>query len=125
MISLLRRWLGSLIIAVKGPFKTVIYRENMEEASDILRPDNLQYDMRAGITCQRIVYHTQYHRWWIPDSYTTMYEVQGHAPAEIAEKMDARLFEKMIYPLLCTKFLEWTPFPFYYAMRAYLARLDA
>jgi hypothetical protein len=131
MSGFIRRWLGSLILSWKGPFKTSIYYDRAEEASDLIRPDNLQFDVPAGITCQRVVYHTVYKRWWVPDETKTQYEVQGHAPKEFVEQregdakpLDPRLFEKVVYPLMCNKFLEWTPFPYYYAIQAFLARLD-
>lgn len=125
MSGWLRCGLGSIIVSYKGPFKTTIYYDRAEEADDLIRPDNLHFDVPVGVRCQRVVYHTVYSRWWIRNETTTMYEVQGHAPLEIASGMDPRLFEKVVYPLLCNKFLEWTPFPYYYAIQAFLARLDS
>jgi len=124
MKDTLRRWLGSVIVAAKGPFKTEITYEEPHDARQFFKPDNLTIDVHVGVECVRVIYQTTYTRWWVPDELCTVYEVQGHAPPEIAEGLDARLLEKVTYPLLCNKFLEWTPFPFYYAIRAYLARLD-
>jgi hypothetical protein len=123
-MQMLRQWMGSVIDLIKGPSKTSIHYGKAEDARTLLRPNNLTFDVQVGIECRRIVYLTEYKRWWIADQQMTMYEVQGHAPNHIAEGMDERLFERITYPLLCNKFLEWTPFPHYYAIRAYLARLD-
>jgi hypothetical protein len=116
--------MGSIIVAIKGPFKTTITFEEPQDARKFFSPDNLTIDAHVGVECIRVIYQTTYCRWWIPDEIRTAYVVKGQAPPEIAEGLDPRLLESVTYPLLCNKFLEWTPFPFYYAIRAYLARLD-
>lgn len=103
---------------------TRMYPGPVEFSTQTVRPDGYPMDVKVGLECRRIVYKTIYKRWWVRNQINTVYEVQGFAPKEYEHLFNKAVFEKVTYPLLCTRLLLWTPFPLYYALRAYLERLE-
>lgn len=115
-------FLGTMIETFKGPYTTIVYEGDTKDAVEQLhhRVDGDPADLR--ITAREIVYHTRYYRAWVPDSKQTLYQVTATIDEEHKHLFDARLYEPMTYPILCSSLLRWTRFPHVRAMQTHIRR---
>lgn len=114
---------GGLIDRWRGSNFTRIYSGNKETEVHHLKSKVLEDDFFVTITSRRIIYLTTYRRWWIPNRRTTVYEVVCSASPEVRAKLDPIFFKPVIYPLLCSRLLQWTPYPHIYAIHAFLGQI--
>lgn len=114
-------FLGVFVDALRGPSRTVIYEGESKNTVEHMRLDERNFNL--SITAREVIYHTQYSRPWIPDSKRTVYEVSGSVNEVYRDFFDARLFQTVTYPMLCTALLKWTRYPHVYAINAHIDRV--
>lgn len=100
----------------QGPAKTRILSIDTDQGGDW---------PRATMSCQQLVYRTQYKRWWVPSVKRTLYVVSMAVPQTLLDKYGPDAFAPRTYPLLCNDLLQWTTYPHVHAIHAYLDDLLA
>lgn len=123
-MSWLLEKIGSLLDWSAGERTTREYTGHAAHRSVTLRPSLADDDVEIGVTITRTIYETHYKRWWVPSSVRSVYRVVAFAPDEIREQLDPRLFEPVVYPLLCNFLLKRTRYPHMYALHAFLERMS-
>lgn len=115
--------LGVLMDRIVGERKTVEIAGPMSQRQLMLRPSLAEPDVEIGVRITQYSYKTSYGRWWMPSIISSVYRVVAFAPADVQEKLDPRLFEPLVYPLLCNSMLRDSKFPHVYALHAFLDRM--
>ncbi len=115
---------GSLVDWLVGERTTVEYTGTAAHRTVTLRPSLADDDVQIGVTITRTIFETHYRRWWLASSSKSVYRVVAFAPEEIRDKLDPRLFEPVVYPLLCNALLKRTRYPHLYALHAFLERMS-
>lgn len=114
--------LGVLMNKIVGDRITVEITGPMSERQLTLRPSLADEDVEIGVKITQYLYRTNYSRWWMPHTVDSVYRVVAFAPEETRAKLDQRLFEPLVYPLLCNPLLRNTKYPHMYALHAFLDR---
>lgn len=115
--------LGVLVDRLLGERKTVEYFGKVAHRSVTLRPSLADVDVEIGVTISHITYTTHYDRWWMPTTVHSVYRVLAFAPEDIRVTLDHRLFQPVVYPLLCNSLLKRSRYPHMYALHAFLERM--
>lgn len=116
--------LGALFDRIVGDRTTFEHLGPAAHRQVTLRPSFAGADVQIGVRITQTIYTTRYKRWWIPSTVHPVYHVLAFAPDEVREKLDQRLFEPMVYPLLCNQLLMHTRYPHLYALHAFLERMS-
>lgn len=116
--------IGGLVDWVIGERTTVEYTGTAAHRKVTLRPSLASDTVQIGVTITRTIFETHYERWWLASSSKSVYRVVAFAPEEIRDKLDPRLFEPVVYPLLCNTLLKRTRYPHLYALHAFLERMS-
>lgn len=111
---------GSWLHWLLGPSVTTITQGPSKTRTLSLRTDQAGDWPRATLTCARLVYRTQYKRWWVPNTMQSLYEVSIEVTAEVMARYGAACFPTMTYPPLCNHLLQWTTYPHLCAILTYL-----
>lgn len=115
--------IGELMDWIVGDRTTVEYLGQVAHRQLTLRPSLADADVEIGVTVTQITYATHYRRWWLLPTTHTVYRVLAFAPDDIRVTLDQRLFEPVVYPLLCNSLLRDTQHPHTYALHAFLDRM--
>lgn len=115
--------LGVLVDKLLGDRTTVEYNGPVAHRQVTLRPSLADEDVEIGVTISQITYATHYQRWWVPTAVHSVYRVLAFAPEGVRATLDQKLFEPMVYPLLCNSLLKRSQFPHMYALHAFLDRM--
>lgn len=114
---------GAVIDWLLGPAQSRVIQGSTRTRTLVMRSDH-QADWPHGtITCSRIVYRTEYSRFWVPHTTHSLYQVETHVPDDVRQSYPVEYFETVTYPLLCNRWLEWTTYPHMCAIHAYLDAL--
>lgn len=111
---------GAMIDWLLGPSSTSTIQGPAKTRTLTIQSEGSGVWPRATLSCQRLVYKTQYKRWWVPTEHRTLYVVSMSVPDEVIERHGAEAFASVTYPLLCNYFLQWTTYPHVCAILAYL-----
>lgn len=120
----LRVLLGWLIDRCVGRRSFHVTMGTKECIQQSIQPDWSTVDLEMEICSQEYIHTCTYDRWWPVVKRRAVYEVVGRAPAELMERLDARLFIPVTYPHLCNNLLKSTSAAHMYAINAYLDRLS-
>lgn len=115
--------LGSFIHWALGPSTTTVKEGVSKTSQYTIRTDANNPWTHANVTCQRVIYHTQYARWWMPTIRRNLYVVSCEVAPELIEKFGKDVFEPKTYPMLCNRLLKWTTYPHLCAIHTYLDEL--
>ena len=113
-----------LIDHIDGDRVTVEIEGPMSQRQLTLRPSLAASDVEIGVRITQYSYKTTYKRWWKRSTVHSVYRVIAFAPEEIRARLDPRLFEPLVYPLLCNRLLNSSKFPHLYALHAFLHRIS-
>jgi hypothetical protein len=115
--------LGSWLHWIFGPSTTIVKEGASRTSEYTIRTDEQNPWTHASVKCVRIIYHTNYKRWWMPTIRRNLYVVTGEFAPELIEKYGSELFASKTYPMLCNRLLKWTTYPHLCAIHTYLDEL--
>jgi hypothetical protein len=115
--------LGEWLLWLFGPSTTTV-KEGVSKTSEYtIRTDEHNPWTHATIKCVRIIYHTQYRRWWMPSIRRNLYIVSSDVAPELIVKYGKEVFRTKAFPMLCNRLLKWTTYPHLIAIHTYLDEL--
>jgi hypothetical protein len=115
--------IGGLIDRIKGTSYTRTYTDVPRSEVHHVQSNIFGDEFSVTITSHRRIYLTTFRRWWIFNRRTTVYEVSCEAAADARSRLDPLFFTPVTYPLLCSRLLQWTPYPHIYAINAFLGQM--
>jgi len=118
-----RVFIGHIAERIKGKGITSIYHGIDSSRIEHLRPSIQFGDVDLKLEAKEIVYITKYKRWFIPNRKRSVFHVKGSVNEKYKDLFDPKLFEEIVYPLLCSRSLMGTGYPHIHAMNAYLERV--
>lgn len=123
-MSWLKEKLWDLIDLIDGDRTTVEIEGPMAERQLTLRSSSVAPELGISVKITQYSYKTTYKRWWKRSTVDSVYRVVASAPDEVRARLDPRLFEPLVYPLLCSPLLRESKFPHVYALHAFLDRFS-
>jgi len=114
---------GSAMHWLLGPSVTTVTEGPAKSRCVSIPTDTTDPWPQATVSCVRVIYRTQYTRWWVPNVNRTLYTVSMDVPPALRVRYGDELFEPVTYPLLCNHLLQWTTYPHLTAILAYLDAL--
>jgi len=119
----LRVFFGTLFETIRGSSVTRIYQGQDQHRIEHLRPSYEMGDVDLYMEAKEVIYETRYRRAWIPNRKRSVYHVKGSVNDKYRDLFDPALFEEVVYPMLCTRWLKGTKYPHHCAIVAFLKRI--
>lgn len=119
----LRSRLGELIDRLEGPCR--VYETDGPIKSRVLTLSSTEEGdyPKALVHCYRTTYVLAYRRWFVKNRKRTTYRVSIEVDLNLIERYGQSVFADKTYPLLCSRFLEWTTYPHVCAIDAFTDQL--